>query len=84
MEIKVDNLDKDLKEMIVDEITRRLVMLHKCLPMEEEAIDELLNMGNTKEALDNMVITYYINVYEHGVQVCLTNNDYKRVYLHLV
>ena len=84
MEITVDSFDRELKDILCDVITHRLVLLYKSIPMEESAVDTLLVTGNTKQILDEEVKKYFKSNTEQNITVTVSNEDYKKVYLHLI
>lgn len=84
MKITVNDLDKELKDCLSSEIMSYLFRKYSTLPMEDDKIYEAIDSTELKSKLDRLVASYYLEVAERNVDVDISTDDYKRVYMHLV
>lgn len=84
MVITVDMLDKHVKDVIRDKIMSGLFREYSTLPTDTGRVDTFIGKGAVKEQLDDSVRNYYLAVAEHDVDVEISADDYRNVWMHTV
>lgn len=82
MVITVSDLDKGVKEKVRSAVLVQLFKQFGTLPTDESSIDGVVNPMSGE--LDTVVKSYYKDMTEHDVDVNISAEEYRQVYLHLV
>lgn len=83
MFIKVTDLDKIIKDKIIQAITPYVYLRYHTLPKEPSASYDVINTPRMKNMLDELVKEYYKS-YDSEIAVDISVEDYHKVYLHYV
>lgn len=81
--VKVTDLDKLIKDKIIQTITPYVYLKYNTLPKEPEASLPVINTAYMKNKLDALVKEYFRS-YDIEIAVDISVEDYHRVYLRYV
>lgn len=84
MVIHVGDLDKDVKGILRNNIMSALFKEYTTLPEDRQKIDTVVSKLKSGGTLDDTVRSYYEDMTEHKVDVAISEEDYSKVWLHLV